>query len=125
MGVKHGAIAVVTFVVIDAGHPAIRAEIKAEPIASAYFVKRVLEVRVGDPGAAHQQAAHALAIVRQDLAIVVDQEQFDERHRAPLFGAQPEPFIAVQGDVLKDISLLERVGFVMKDGKVYKNTWRK
>ena len=33
--------------------------------------------------------------------------------------------IAVQGDVLKDISLLERVGFVMKDGKVYKNTWRK
>ena len=29
------------------------------------------------------------------------------------------------GDVLKDISLLERVGFVMKDGKVYKNTWRK
>ena len=33
--------------------------------------------------------------------------------------------IAVPGDVLKDISLLERVGFVMKGGKVYKNTWRK
>jgi imidazolonepropionase-like amidohydrolase len=33
--------------------------------------------------------------------------------------------IAVQGDVLKDVSLLERVSFVMKDGKVHKNTWRK
>lgn len=33
--------------------------------------------------------------------------------------------IAVQGDVLQDVSLLERVSFVMKDGKVYKNTWRK
>lgn len=33
--------------------------------------------------------------------------------------------IAVQGDVLQDMSLLERVSFVMKDGKVYKNTWRK
>lgn len=33
--------------------------------------------------------------------------------------------IAVQGDVLRDMSLLERVAFVMKGGKVYKNTWRK
>ena len=33
--------------------------------------------------------------------------------------------IAVQGDVLQDMSLLERVSFVMKNGKVYKNTWRK
>jgi imidazolonepropionase-like amidohydrolase len=30
--------------------------------------------------------------------------------------------IAVTGDPLKDISLLERVEFVMKDGKVYKST---
>jgi imidazolonepropionase-like amidohydrolase len=29
--------------------------------------------------------------------------------------------IAVNGDPLKDISLLERVEFVMKDGKVYKS----
>ena len=29
--------------------------------------------------------------------------------------------IAVGGDPLKDISLLERVEFVMKDGKVYKS----
>ena len=33
--------------------------------------------------------------------------------------------IAVQGDVLKDVSLLEKVGFVMKGGKVFKHTWRK
>jgi imidazolonepropionase-like amidohydrolase len=29
--------------------------------------------------------------------------------------------IAVSGDPLKDVSLLERVEFVMKDGKVYKS----
>ena len=29
--------------------------------------------------------------------------------------------IAVSGDPLKDISLLERVEFVMKEGKVYKS----
>jgi imidazolonepropionase-like amidohydrolase len=29
--------------------------------------------------------------------------------------------IAVTGDPLKDISLLERIEFVMKDGKVYKS----
>ena len=33
--------------------------------------------------------------------------------------------IAVRGDVLKDASLLEKVDFVMKGGKVYKHTWRK
>jgi imidazolonepropionase-like amidohydrolase len=33
--------------------------------------------------------------------------------------------IAVPGDVLKDVTSLERVAFVMKGGKVYKNTWRK
>ena len=32
--------------------------------------------------------------------------------------------IAVPGDVLKDMTALERVAFVMKEGKVYKNTWR-
>lgn len=31
--------------------------------------------------------------------------------------------IAVDGDPLKEISVLERVGFVMKDGKIYKNTF--
>ena len=29
--------------------------------------------------------------------------------------------VAVPGDPLKDVSVLERVSFVMKDGKVYKN----
>ena len=29
--------------------------------------------------------------------------------------------IAVKDDPLRDISVLEQVGFVMKDGKVYKN----
>jgi len=33
--------------------------------------------------------------------------------------------IAVEGDVLKNITLLEHVKFVMKDGKVYKNEWKK
>ena len=28
--------------------------------------------------------------------------------------------IAVEGDPLKDITVLEKVGFVMKEGKVYK-----
>jgi imidazolonepropionase-like amidohydrolase len=32
--------------------------------------------------------------------------------------------IAVAGDLLKDISELQRVKFVMKDGKVFKNDWR-
>jgi len=31
--------------------------------------------------------------------------------------------IAVSGDPLKDVSLLERVEFVMKDGRVYKSAW--
>ena len=30
--------------------------------------------------------------------------------------------VAIKGDPLKDLSLFEKVGFVMKDGKVYKNT---
>ncbi len=30
--------------------------------------------------------------------------------------------VAVQGDPLKDVRLLERIGFVMKDGRVFKNT---
>jgi imidazolonepropionase-like amidohydrolase len=33
--------------------------------------------------------------------------------------------IAVEGDPLKDVSVLEHVVFVMKDGKIYKNAVRK
>jgi imidazolonepropionase-like amidohydrolase len=29
--------------------------------------------------------------------------------------------IAVEGDPLKDVSVLQRIGFVMKDGAVFKN----
>jgi imidazolonepropionase-like amidohydrolase len=32
--------------------------------------------------------------------------------------------VAVAGDPLKDVAVLQKVGFVMKDGKVYRNDLR-
>lgn len=39
----------------------------------------------------------------------------------PLLLATPPALIAVPGDPLADISTLQRVAFVMKDGVVYKS----
>jgi imidazolonepropionase-like amidohydrolase len=44
---------------------------------------------------------------------------FPNRIGSAIEAGKPADIIAVQGDVLKDINVLDNVGFVMRDGKVY------
>jgi len=46
---------------------------------------------------------------------------FSNRIGSVIEAGKPADIIAVKGDILKDINLLDSVGFVMRDGKVYVN----